>query len=232
MLISISRSSDFQWTRRFSPVSKDFVKVLTLTGFGSVSSSARPQRRLCGHQPVWRAFNPSIGIQDNSLKAWPGICDSFAASDGLFVMQVGREHQFERMARTIGHPEWLKDERFQTREGWRDHVEDTIRPAIEAWAANRTKLEAASALATDGIVAGPCFGADDLLGDPHVRSHNMVLTIDRPDGGESLHVAGNPIKLSKSREEPAERWPSAESRFPRHGKALYFPHDGRWPFAH
>lgn len=153
-------------------------------------------------------FNPSIGIQDNSLKAWPGICDSFAASDGLFVMQVGREHQFERLAHTIGHPEWLEDERFQTREGWRDHVEDTIRPAIEAWAANRTKLEAASALAADGIVAGPCFGADDLLRDPHVRSHNMVLAIDRPDGGESLHVAGNPIKLSKSREEPPERWPT------------------------
>jgi crotonobetainyl-CoA:carnitine CoA-transferase CaiB-like acyl-CoA transferase len=152
-------------------------------------------------------FNPSIGIEDNSLKAWPGICDSFAAKDGLFVMQVGREHQFERMAQAVGHPEWLEDERFRSRAGWRDHVEDTIRPAIEAWAANRTKREAASALAEQGIVAGPCYGSADLLADPHVQSHNMVLSIDRPDSEEPLHISGNPIKLSKSAEKPVERWP-------------------------
>ena len=48
-------------------------------------------------------FNHSLGIE-NSIKAWPGILSSFEAKDGLFVMQVGREHQFERMAHAIGKP--------------------------------------------------------------------------------------------------------------------------------
>ena len=61
------------------------------------------------------AFGPSIGVTDQSLAAWPGILASFDASDGLFVLQVGREHQFESFAKTIGHPEWLEDERFATR---------------------------------------------------------------------------------------------------------------------
>ena len=50
------------------------------------------------------AFGPSIGVHDQSLKAWPGILQSFDASDGLFVLQVGREHQFENLAKLIDSP--------------------------------------------------------------------------------------------------------------------------------
>jgi formyl-CoA transferase len=152
-------------------------------------------------------FNPSIGIADNSMRAWPGICDSFLARDGRFVVQIGREHQFERLAHAIGHPEWLADPRFASREGWRDHLDAVIRPALESWAAGRSKLEAASALADEGVVSGPCFDAPDLLRDPHVQRHRMVLPIERPDSERPLHVAGNPIKLSRSGERPARRWP-------------------------
>ena len=152
-------------------------------------------------------FNPSIGIRDNSIAAWPGICTAFSAADGLFVVQVGREHQFERFAAAVGHPEWLDDPRFATREGWRDRVDDVIRPAVEAWASQRTKLEASRALAERGIVAGPSNDAADLRADPHVRAHGMVIEVPRPDGGAPLHVAGNPIKLSGSDEPEAQRWP-------------------------
>jgi crotonobetainyl-CoA:carnitine CoA-transferase CaiB-like acyl-CoA transferase len=152
-------------------------------------------------------FNPSIGIADNSLRAWPGICDSFLARDGRFVLQIGREHQFERLAHAIGHPEWLSDPRLATREGWSRHLESVIRPAVESWARERTKLEAASALADEGVVAGPCFDAPDLLRDPHVQRHKMVLALERPDADRPLHVSGNPIKLSRSGERPAHRWP-------------------------
>ena len=154
------------------------------------------------------AFNPSMGVMDNSVSAWPGISTAFQAKDGLFVMQVGREHQFERLAKAVGHPEWLEDERFATREGWRDHVDSVIRPAIEEWARDKTKLEAATILAEQQVVAGPSYGAEDLLSDPHVASHEMIVSIERPDTGTPLHVHGNPIKLSKSPEGPAEKWPT------------------------
>jgi formyl-CoA transferase len=152
-------------------------------------------------------FNPSIGIRDNSIAAWPGICTAFAAADGLFVVQVGREHQFERFAEAVGHPEWLADARFASREGWRDHLEGVIRPAVEAWARSRTKLEAARALAERGIVAGPSYDAADLRADPHVRAHGMLVEVERPDGGAPLHVPGNPIKLSDSPDPTELRWP-------------------------
>lgn len=152
-------------------------------------------------------FNHSLGI-DNSIKAWPGVLSSFEASDGLFVMQIGREHQFERLAHAIGHPEWLSDERLATREGWRDHVDSLIRPALEQWASDKTKLEASRILADAGIVAGPSYEAADLLEDPHVQAHDMILRVPRPDQQGEVHVVGNPVKLSRSEPRPAERWPA------------------------
>jgi formyl-CoA transferase len=154
------------------------------------------------------AFNPSMGILDNSVAAWPGILDAFAARDGLFIMQVGREHQFEKMARLIGHPEWVEDDRFSTREGWSEHFEDVIRPAVEAWAADKTKLEASRLLAEEGVVAGPSYEGDDLLVDPHVKAHDMIVEIPANSPTGVIRVHGNPIKLSESPEGPADKWPS------------------------
>ena len=75
----------------------------------------------------------SMGLRGGELG--PLIMHGFRASDGWFIIQVGREHQFARMAELIGHPEWVDDERFATRQGWIDHLESDIRPAIESWAA-------------------------------------------------------------------------------------------------
>jgi formyl-CoA transferase len=131
------------------------------------------------------------------------IMDGFRASDGWFIVQVGREHQFERLAHIIGHPEWLDDERFATREGWRVHLDDTIRPAIESWAARKTKLDACHELAAAGIAAGPSNTALDVIEDPHVANRNMLVELERTDGvGEPVLIPGNPIKLSKTAEGP------------------------------
>ena len=153
------------------------------------------------------AFGPSIGVTDQSLAAWPGILASFDASDGLFVLQVGREHQFESFAKIIGHPEWLEDERFATRMGWSDNIEPVIRPAVEAWAADKTKLEACTILAEAGVVAGPSYEAQDLVADPHVRSHDMLVEVPVEGLDEPVRIHGNPIKFSDSPEGPTTKWP-------------------------
>jgi crotonobetainyl-CoA:carnitine CoA-transferase CaiB-like acyl-CoA transferase len=153
------------------------------------------------------AFGPSIGIHDQSIKAWPGILQAFEAKDGLFVVQVGREHQFEKFVEIIGHPEWLKDERFSTREGWSANVEDVIRPAVEAWARDKTKLEASREFAEAGVVAGPSYEGADLLKDPHVQSHDMIVEVPVEGRDEPVRVHGNPIKFSGSPEGPVKKWP-------------------------
>jgi len=153
------------------------------------------------------AFGPSIGVHDQSIAAWPGILQFFSANDGLFVIQVGREHQFEIFAKILGHPEWLEDERFSTREGWSANIDGVIRPAVEAWAADKTKLEASRILAEAGVVAGPSFDGDDLLSDPHVKAHDMICEIPVEGRDTPVRIHGNPIKFSASPEGPVDKWP-------------------------
>ncbi len=137
-----------------------------------------------------------------------GIIAGFKASDGYFIIEVIREHQFEKLAEIVGRQDWLKDERLATRASWSEQLETLIRPAIETWARDMTKLEAAHALASNGVAAGPSNTADDLRRDPHVETRNMLIEVPRPDGGDPLLVVGNPVKLSKVAEGPVRRFPS------------------------
>lgn len=147
----------------------------------------------------------SMGVRGK--RRVPGVFDGFRARDGYFVVQAVREHHLAELARTVGHPEWLSDPRFSSRQGWRDHLEAIVRPAIEAWASTRSKLEASRELCARGIAAGPCNSAEDLIGDPHVEAHSMLLRVPRPDADEPLLVVGNPIKMSALAEPEARRWP-------------------------
>jgi crotonobetainyl-CoA:carnitine CoA-transferase CaiB-like acyl-CoA transferase len=131
------------------------------------------------------------------------IIDGFKASDGWFIVQVGREHQFERLAKLVGHPEWVDDPRFATRAGWRDHTNDVIRPAVEAWASNLTKLEASEQLCAAGVAAGPSNHAEDVVHDPHVANRHMLVELARVDGvDQPVLIPGNPVKMSKVAEGP------------------------------
>jgi formyl-CoA transferase len=148
----------------------------------------------------------SMGLRGGDVG--PLILTTFRASDGWFVLQVVREFQFEALVDLIGHPEWRSDARFATRQGWMDHLESDLRPAIESWAADRTKLQACADLSAAGLAAGPCFTDDEVVHDPHVAARNMLVEISRPDGVEDpVLIPGNPVKLSKVAEGPETQMP-------------------------
>lgn len=148
----------------------------------------------------------SMGVPSGGTREL--ICDGFKASDGYVVMQISREHQFERLAQLVGHAEWTTDPRFATRLGWAHHLDDVIRPAVEQWLSTRTKVAASEELTAAGIVAGPSNSAADVVADPHVAARNMLVEMPRTDGvTDPILVPGNPVKLSKMAEGPEHRVP-------------------------
>jgi formyl-CoA transferase len=151
-------------------------------------------------------FMASMGVEQIS-SGGPWIIDSFRASDGYFVIEIIRDHHLHQLARAIGRPEWITDERFADRDEWPRHLESVFRPAIESWAATRTKLEACHALCRHGVAAGPSNTASDLRNDPHVELRGMLIDVPRPDAGDPLQVVGNPVKLSRVAEGPVQRFP-------------------------
>ena len=149
----------------------------------------------------------SLGARPDSDVPLGVICEGFRCSDGYVVMQVVREHQFAKLADLVGKPEWHDDPRFADRYGWEPNLDAVIRPAVEAWSSTRTRAQAAIELAAAGIAAGPSMTAPEVIADPHVAGHNMLVEMPRSDGGEPVLVPGNPVKLSKVAEGPETRVP-------------------------
>jgi crotonobetainyl-CoA:carnitine CoA-transferase CaiB-like acyl-CoA transferase len=150
----------------------------------------------------------SLGVRPDPERGLQLILDGFRCADGYVVVQIVREHQFEKLADLVGRPEWKQDPRFATRAGWGPHLETVIRPAVEAWAASRTKLDAAHALTEVGIAAGPSNTAPDVIADPHVAARRMLVELPRSDDvAEPVLVPGNPVKMSKVAAGPEQRIP-------------------------
>jgi formyl-CoA transferase len=148
----------------------------------------------------------SLGVRPE--KQVPVLCEGFKASDGYVVLQVVREPQFDRLAELVGCPEWKSDPRFADRSGWLPNLDTVIRPAVERWLADRTKLEATAELTAAGIVAGPSNRAVDVIDDPHVAARHMLVEMARTDDvAEPVLIPGNPVKLSRVAEGPETRVP-------------------------
>ena len=148
----------------------------------------------------------SLGLRGGDVA--PLIMDGFRADDGWFIIQVGREPQFAALATLIGQPDWIDDERFVQRQGWVDHLDDVIRPAVEAWATGRTRFDACEAMSAAGIAAGPCLRDDEVVHDPHVAARNMLVEMPRTDGiADPVLIPGNPVKLTRVAQGPETRVP-------------------------
>jgi formyl-CoA transferase len=154
----------------------------------------------------------SMGERPEPGRGLSMVLDGFPAggrdgAGGWFIVQVGREHEFERLARLVGHPEWVDDPRFATRAGWREHIE-VIRAGVAEWARDLTNVEACHALSAAGVAAGPCLSAAQVIADPHVAARHMLVEVPRVDGvDEPVVVPGNPIKMTAVAEGPETRVP-------------------------
>ncbi|WP_297618682.1 CaiB/BaiF CoA transferase family protein [Nocardia sp.] len=148
----------------------------------------------------------SMGLRNGNLG--PLIMNGFRAADGWFVLQVGREAHFAKLAQLIGRPEWLTDPRLATRQGWVDHLEDIVRPAVEQWAGGKTKLEACRTLGAAGLAAGPCFTDEEVVADPHLSARSMLTELPRTDGiSQPILVPGNPVRLTAMANDTERRPP-------------------------
>jgi formyl-CoA transferase len=148
----------------------------------------------------------SMGLRKGELG--PLIMHGFRAKDGWFVLQVARPQQFAKLAELLGRPEWAADHRFATRQGWVDHLEEVLRPAIEDWASGMTKVQACEAMSAAGLPAGPCLADEEVVTDPHVAARGMLVEIPRTDGvAQPVLTPGNPVRLSDVPARPAGRPP-------------------------
>ena len=107
--------------------------------------------------------------------------DVYACADGHFVLAVGNDGQFARMAVAVGRPEWAADERFATNRARVVHG-DAMREALTARFAAFTRAEVTSLLENAGVPAAPINTIPQVFDEPQVQHRNMLRHLPHATG--------------------------------------------------
>jgi succinate---hydroxymethylglutarate CoA-transferase len=119
---------------------------------------------------------------------------TYQAADAMIAIGIGNERQFARCAEVLGHPEWAKDERFNSNRARvenREAIDGLLNAALAHGAAD-IWLEKLKAV---GVPCGKINSVAEALDDPHTAARRMVETVEHPVIG-TLKMLGIPFKFS------------------------------------
>jgi crotonobetainyl-CoA:carnitine CoA-transferase CaiB-like acyl-CoA transferase len=130
---------------------------------------------------------------------------AFRCADGYITIGGANDRNFTKIARVVGHPEWLADERFATNH---DRVQNQVELAALVDAVTRTEPRAfwIDQLEQAGVPCGPILDYEDALTTPQAIAREMTLDVDHPTLGR-LRALGTPIKMSETPLNPRRRAP-------------------------
>jgi crotonobetainyl-CoA:carnitine CoA-transferase CaiB-like acyl-CoA transferase len=118
----------------------------------------------------------------------------FTTSDGYIVLGASSQALWDRLARALGRPDWLEDERFATNES-RVRNRDALEAQIESVLRERPAAHWIAVLDQAGIPCGPVNTYTQLFGDPQVRHREMVLERDDAEQGH-VRLLRTPLRLT------------------------------------
>jgi crotonobetainyl-CoA:carnitine CoA-transferase CaiB-like acyl-CoA transferase len=118
--------------------------------------------------------------------------ETFAASDGEFVIAVGNDDQWRRFCTVAGLDR--DDERFATnRLRVTRYVE--LRPILAERLRTETRQSWIARLTAAGVPCGSVRDLEEVFSDPQLSAREMVARVEHPTVG-ALRLLGIPIKLS------------------------------------
>lgn len=118
-----------------------------------------------------------------------GPADVFAATDGHVLLQVIGDAMFRRVARLVGHPEWITEPRFAD-DAARGANGAVLSAVLADWCAARSVAECLDAFAGAGLPAAPVLSPRAAL------AHRAVLGTGLLDAASRFPVQRLPIDLS------------------------------------
>ena len=120
--------------------------------------------------------------------------DTFTASDGDFVLSVGNDDQFRRLAELLHQPALAADPRFATNAARVRHY-DALRPALQALFASWMRDALMRALTAAGVPGAAVRSVVEALADPQLHARDMIVELPHATIGR-VRVLGNPLKMS------------------------------------
>ncbi|MFJ8824862.1 CaiB/BaiF CoA transferase family protein [Streptomyces sp. NPDC102467] len=113
---------------------------------------------------------------------------AYPAADGHFVIAVGNDTLFRRLADALGHPEWADDPRFATN---RDRVahREPLNAKLAAALVDEPVAHWVGLLKPLGVPVAAIRTLDEVYDCPQTAALDMVHKVDHPDVGPLQQVA-------------------------------------------
>ncbi len=123
--------------------------------------------------------------------------DIFPTSDGHCAIGTPSDRMFATLCERMGHADLADDERFDSAAS-RLANRPELNESLVRWTMSKTTPEIVRLLSGD-VPVGPVNDMAAIFTDPHVAARNMLVEVEQPDGSRPVVLAGQPIKMSKSR---------------------------------
>ena len=127
---------------------------------------------------------------------------TFETKDGRYVqIAAGGDNVFRRLAKAMGHPEWLTDERYATSSARQERA-DEMEQLVAEWVAAHDFAEVESRLVEQNVPVGGIYTARDIVEDPHYSARDSFIRVpdasgtDIPMPGVIPKLMGTPGRVS------------------------------------
>jgi len=120
--------------------------------------------------------------------------DTFDVADGVLVLAVGTDAQWQQCCAVIGATELAADSRLATNAGRVAHYA-ALQSALARILSRLQLGDLVARLRAAGVPCGAVRSIDEALADPQTLARAMVETIDHPTIG-TIRQLGVPVKLS------------------------------------
>jgi len=130
---------------------------------------------------------------------------AFRCREGYITIGAANDRNFAKLARVLGHPEWIADPRFTA-----DHLRVQHRSELAALIDETTAKEPRAfwieQLDEAGVPCGAILDYEDALTTPQALAREMTVDVEHPTLGP-LRTLGTPIKMSDTPLDPKRRAP-------------------------
>ena len=130
---------------------------------------------------------------------------AFKTANGYLNIGGANQANWERVAETLGHPEWKTDPRFENNT-IRLANREVLEQLIEAELCKKTTAEWIAVFDKTGVPAGPVHTIEEALTHPQALAREMVVESVHPQAGLVKGV-GFPVKFSEQPRTPAKPAP-------------------------
>jgi crotonobetainyl-CoA:carnitine CoA-transferase CaiB-like acyl-CoA transferase len=137
----------------------------------------------------------SISVGTRTAMGNPSV-NNYTAGDGrrFWIVGLEGERHWPPLARVVGHPEWLEDERFSTPAARFQHAAELIGLLDEAFATKPLEEWAAIFATEPDFFWSPVQTIDDLLADEQFHAGGGLVQV--PDGDGTTTMLNTPVDFA------------------------------------